>query len=143
MHFIDAKCNLQTLIESIAPNVLFHRIIQMKKSKTVNRLSVPKSFTEFSDEFPGLAKAWDILRKTEEQSGPLDEKTRRLIKLGIAIGSRQQGAVTSAVRKAIAAGATKEEIYQVITLSASTIGMPSTVAIYTWTKEILSGTIKK
>jgi 4-carboxymuconolactone decarboxylase len=56
------------------------------------------------------------------RDGPLDEKTARLVKLGIAIGCMREGAVNSAARKAIAASANRESIEQILTLAASTLG---------------------
>jgi alkylhydroperoxidase/carboxymuconolactone decarboxylase family protein YurZ len=72
-----------------------------------------------------------------EAKGTIDEKTARLIKLGIALGSMKEGAVHSAVRKAMAAGATREDVQQVIALAASTLGFPSTVAVYSWIRDVL------
>jgi len=72
-----------------------------------------------------------------ETRGPVDEKTRRLIKLGIALGGMKEGAVHSGVRKAVEAGASRAEIEQVVALAASTLGLPSTVAVYSWVLEQL------
>ena len=44
----------------------------------------------------------------------------------------REGAVHSSVRKTLASGISVEEIEQVICLAASTLGMPSTVAVFTW-----------
>ena len=94
----------------------------------------PKAYTDFVSIYPDLGEAWDKARD-QELNGPLDEKTRRLVKLGIAIGCMRQGAVSSAARKARAAGASPEEIRQVVALAASTLGFPSTVAVFTWIEE--------
>ena len=94
----------------------------------------PKRFQEFVAEYPKLGEAWKLLGEAG-QDGPLDTKTARLIKLGIAAGSMREGAVHSAVRKALAAGATTDELSQIVALSASTIGMPSAVAIYSWIQD--------
>jgi alkylhydroperoxidase/carboxymuconolactone decarboxylase family protein YurZ len=59
------------------------------------------------------------------------------VKLGIAIGGMKEGAVHSAVRKALAAGISVDEIGQVVALAASTLGFPSTVAVYSWVREQL------
>lgn len=91
----------------------------------------PRTYEEFSAAFPALRKAWDLLGEAAKE-GPLDDKTARLVKLGIAIGAMREGAVHSAARKAIAAGASKEEMNQVIALAASIIGMPSAVAVWSW-----------
>ncbi len=96
----------------------------------------PKTYLKFIETFPTLGEAWQNLRNAE-QEGPLEEKTIRLIKLGISAGAMREGAVHSAVRKARAAGATTEEIHQVIALAAGTLGLPSTVAVWSWVQDEL------
>jgi alkylhydroperoxidase/carboxymuconolactone decarboxylase family protein YurZ len=94
----------------------------------------PKTYDEFSETFPDLRKAWDLLGDAAKD-GPLDEKTQRLIKLGIAIGAMREGAVHSSARKARGTGASDAELNQVVALAASIIGMPSTVAVWTWVRD--------
>lgn len=95
----------------------------------------PKIHQEFVKRFPKLGKAWELLRIGAQEAGSLDERTARLVKLGIAIGAMREGAVHSAARQAIGSGVDQEEIEQVVALAASTIGLPSTVAAYTWVKD--------
>lgn len=94
----------------------------------------PATFTAFQQKYPTIAKAWDQLSEAGQQ-GPLDEPTQRLIKLGIAICALREGAVHSAARKALAAGVAPAAIDQVIAMAATTIGLPSTVAVYSWIRE--------
>lgn len=94
----------------------------------------PRTFQEFSKTFPKLRKAWDLLGDAAKD-GPLDDQTARLVKLGVAIGAMREGAVHSSARKAIALGATKEEMNQIVALAASIIGMPSAVAVWTWLQD--------
>jgi alkylhydroperoxidase/carboxymuconolactone decarboxylase family protein YurZ len=96
----------------------------------------PDIFVEFQRKFPKLAQGWDLLGEAG-RTGPLDERTQRLIKLGISIGAMREGAVHSAVRKAMAAGVSPEDVGQVLALAASTIGLPSTVAVYSWVRDLL------
>ena len=91
----------------------------------------PKAYEDFVKRYPKLGEAWDAIHEAGN-AGPLDEKTARLVKLGIAIGAMREGAIHSSVRKAMAMGVTKTEIEQVIALAAGTLGLPSTVAVYTW-----------
>ncbi|MFQ5675424.1 MAG: carboxymuconolactone decarboxylase family protein [bacterium] len=98
----------------------------------------PKIYQQFIERFPKLGEAWDNIAKAGKQ-GPLDEKTARLIKLGIAIGAMREGAVHSSVRKAKAVGINEEELFQVVALAAGTLGLPSTVAIYSWVRDIIQG----
>src|SRR6266496_2973448 len=91
----------------------------------------PKTYETFVKRYPKLAEAWENIAQAGKE-GPLDAKTSRLIKLAIAIGAMREGAVHSSVRKALASGITDQEIEQVVVLAASTLGMPSTVAVFTW-----------
>ncbi len=94
----------------------------------------PSAHQEFIQRFPELGRAWDMTGQAGA-AGPLDVKTQRLVKLGIAAGTMREGAVHSAVRKARDAGATMEEIEQVVALAASNIGLPSAVAVWTWVRD--------
>ena len=62
--------------------------------------------------------------------------TIKLTKLGIAIGTGSEGAVHSAVRKALQADVSKEEIMHVGILTITTIGMPHAIAAMTWIKDL-------
>ena len=95
----------------------------------------PPAYQLFVKRFPGLGRAWEELGDAGAAAGPLDAKTQRLAKLALAIGSRQEGAVHSGVRKALAAGATAEELEQVVALAASLIGLPASVAAFRWVRE--------
>lgn len=94
----------------------------------------PASYVEFVKRYPKLEVAWRAINE-EGEEGPLDERTQRLVKLGIAIGAMREGAVHANVRKALAMGIAMEEIEQVIALAAGTLGLPSTVAIFSWVRD--------
>ena len=96
----------------------------------------PKAFEAFTKRYSRLAEAWDLIHE-EGGDGPLDDKTARLVKLGVAIGALRQGAVHSGVRKALAMGIAPEELEQVVALAAGTLGMPSTVAAFCWVRDVL------
>lgn len=97
----------------------------------------PKTYHEFKARFPKLAEAWDLTREGSE-AGPLDEKTRLLVKLSVSIGAMREGAVHSAVRKAVQAGVEAASIEQTVALAASTLGFPATVAVWTWVRDVLA-----
>ena len=98
----------------------------------------PALHQQFVRRFPRLGEAWDLVNP-EGADGPLDVRTQRLLKLAIAIGALREGAVHSGVRKARDAGATLAEMEQVVALAASTIGLPSAVATWSWVKEEAEG----
>lgn len=99
--------------------------------------AVPKRFKKFTQDYPQVAKAYEELGDAVHSAGPLDEKTRALIKLAISTGARLEGAVHSHARKALKAGCTPEEMRQVALLSLPTIGLPSMMAALSWIDEII------
>jgi 4-carboxymuconolactone decarboxylase len=98
---------------------------------------LPGVYTKFRAGFPAVADAVDHLGEAVDASGPLDERSARLVKLGLAIGAQAEGAVRSNVRKALAAGATAEEVRQVAVLAITTCGFPAAVAGMSWVDEVL------
>jgi AhpD family alkylhydroperoxidase len=89
------------------------------------------------ENFPEVAAAYAQLGAAVHQAGPLDEKTRQLAKLALAIGSRQEGAVHAHTRRALDAGCSPDEIKHVVALAVTTLGMPNAVAAFTWVNDIL------
>lgn len=98
---------------------------------------LPQPFQRFTREHPAVAHAYDALGQACANAGPLDTRTRELVKLGMAIGGRLEGAVHSHARRALEAGATPEEIRHVVALAAPTVGLPTTVAAFTWIEDVL------
>jgi alkylhydroperoxidase/carboxymuconolactone decarboxylase family protein YurZ len=94
----------------------------------------PQTFLEFAERFPKLMEGWEALAEAG-RVGPLDERTIRLVKLGIAIGAMREGAVHASVRKARALDIPDEALEQVVALAAGTIGLPATVAVWSWTRD--------
>jgi alkylhydroperoxidase/carboxymuconolactone decarboxylase family protein YurZ len=100
---------------------------------------LPRPYLEFRDRFPELARAYDKLGETAHQSGPLDDKTRQLIKQVLSIGAGNEGSVHPHTRRATQAGATREEVFHVVVLAVTSIGFPSAVAAYTRVTDELKG----
>lgn len=99
---------------------------------------LPRSYRDFREDFPDLVDAFDALSAAAHENGPLDERTRRLIKLGIAVGGRLEGAVRSAARQCRDSQVSAAEMDQVVALSVSTIGLPSAVSGRTWMRDELA-----
>jgi AhpD family alkylhydroperoxidase len=99
-------------------------------------MAVPKRFKKFTEEYPEVASAYEALGKAVHAAGPLDSKTRSLIKLAVSTGARLEGAVHSHARKALEAGTTKEEMKQAVMLAMPTIGLPSTMAAMSWLDDV-------
>jgi alkylhydroperoxidase/carboxymuconolactone decarboxylase family protein YurZ len=96
---------------------------------------LPSSVTSFENSHPAVWQTFARLGEACHEAGPLDEKTRRLVKLGIAVALRHQGAVHSAARNARKCGATQEELEHVVILAITTIGWPAAHAALTWIED--------
>lgn len=66
------------------------------------------------------------------EAGPLDEKSRRLVKLAMSIGAGLEGGTHSARRSARKAGVTADEIDHVAVLAITTLGLPAATRAMTW-----------
>ncbi len=97
---------------------------------------LPKPYESFSKKHPELIKQYQDLGKSCREAGPLEAKYQELVKLGIAIGVNSRGGVMSAARKALAAGATLEEITHAVILSMTTTGFPNMIAAIEWVNEV-------
>jgi alkylhydroperoxidase/carboxymuconolactone decarboxylase family protein YurZ len=93
---------------------------------------LPDAFEAINKDHPAVMQAYEALAKAAQEAGPLDERVRRLVKLGIAVGARLEGAVKSHAAQARDAGISEPEIDHVVMLALTTIGLPSTVAARTW-----------
>ncbi len=92
----------------------------------------PPSVVDFQRKRPKVWSAFETLGKACHEAGPLDEKTRRLVKLAMAIALRHEGAVHSATRNAIESGISREELEHVGILAITTLGFPAARAAMTW-----------
>jgi alkylhydroperoxidase/carboxymuconolactone decarboxylase family protein YurZ len=97
----------------------------------------PKRFQQFSKDYPSVASAYDALGAAVHEAGPLDERTRALVKIGISTGARLEGAVHSHVRKALEAGVPPDDIRHAVLLALPTIGLPSMMAAMSWVDDTL------
>ena len=102
--------------------------------------TLPQHFKKFVEEYP---KVWEAHQKLTEacvECGPIDRKTRELIKVAISGTANQETALQRHALMAIQEGATKEEIYQAILLLITTVGFPRASAALKWAECAFSTT---
>jgi len=99
---------------------------------------LPSPVEKFEDSFPDVWKAFMQLGDECHKAGPLDKKTRRLVKIALAIGAGLEGGTHSAVRNASAAGVTVDEMRHVSVLSITTLGFPAAMRGLTWINDATS-----
>lgn len=98
---------------------------------------LPDVYKRFSADYPSVMQAYTALAERLHDEGPLSQRERRLVKLGIAIGGESDGAVRSHARKAAAEGIEPEAIRQAAVLAITTAGYPAAIAAYQWIMEVL------
>ena len=89
---------------------------------------------------PDYFEAIERLGIISKQSGPIDEKFAQLIQLGASVAIKSEGATHSHTKRALEAGATKEEIRQTILMLTATLGFPAAMAGMSWVNDILDHT---
>ncbi|MCS6849331.1 MAG: carboxymuconolactone decarboxylase family protein [Anaerolineae bacterium] len=99
--------------------------------------NLPKTYQRFRETHRKVWRAYDRLGAAAAESGPLDEKTRELIKLGMAAALRGESAVKSHTHRALAAGASSDEITHAILLGVTTIGFPAMMTALSWAQEAM------
>jgi AhpD family alkylhydroperoxidase len=99
---------------------------------------LPKHYVNVMSKHPKLDKALEALGKALREEGPLDEKTAQLIQLAGAAGIRSEGSVHSHAKRALAAGATPEEVRHALFLLVTTIGFPTVMAALSWVNDLLT-----
>ncbi len=98
---------------------------------------LPKAFDEFKANYPEVFKAYEELGEACLNAGPLDAKTRELVKLGISLGADMEGAAHSHVRRALEQGANASELRHVALLALTTIGFPNMMKGLRWVEDVL------
>ncbi len=98
---------------------------------------LPKRFVAFMEQHPEIGKAYTDLGNAVAEAGPLDAKTRALVKLGICIGAGMEGGAHSQARKALDAGATSEELRHAALQALTTVGFPNMMRGLTWVDNVI------
>jgi 4-carboxymuconolactone decarboxylase len=99
----------------------------------------PRNYQVITKRYPDFMAAVDALGQAAADAGPLPEKTRHLVQIGAAAAIRSEGAVHSHARRALAAGATAEEIQHAVIAVTSTIGFPNVMAALSWINDVTGG----
>ena len=98
---------------------------------------LPSRYLQFFDRYPEVGKAYRALGESVTEAGPLDRKSQALVKLGVAIGSRSEGAVHSHVRKGLEAGLSADEIRHAVLQATTTLGFPNMMAALSWADDVI------
>src|SRR5678815_1996225 len=106
----------------------------MAKPKTPN---LPAGAGLLAKRFPAVWESYAQLGERCSEAGPLDQHTRRLVKIALAAGAGSEGAVHSHVRRGLAEGLSPEAVRHVALLAIPTLGLPAAVRSMTWIDDML------
>ena len=97
---------------------------------------VPRLYEEFKQRFPDVTELYEALAGSCHEWGPLDSRTRRLVKLGIAMGLSSEGGIKSHARRALNEGISLDELRHASLLTLTTAGYPAMIAAMKWIDEV-------
>lgn len=86
---------------------------------------IQDNFTYFKEKHPAIYEAYEKFGKLiHEEGGPLDEKTRWLVKIAVTTAGQNQYALRTHIKKALRGGCSPDEIEHAILLTAPSAGFP-------------------
>lgn len=97
----------------------------------------PRPYKDFAARYPDVSRAYEALGEAARGAGPLTEREIAIVKLGISIGARMEGATHAHTRKALAAGVEPDALRHVAVLSVPTLGFPTMMMVRGWVEETL------
>lgn len=75
--------------------------------------------------YPEVYEAYQAYGKSVHACGPLDDRTKALLKVAISSVAEHDYALTTHLKKAVDLGITQEELEQVLLLTAPSVGFPN------------------
>lgn len=97
----------------------------------------PQTLRDFKKRFPQVWESYQRLQNVCDISGPLEAKTKELIRVAISAALRRHGGLIAHLDRAKALGATDDELYHAILLALPLAGFPDTLAAFKIAKEHL------
>jgi len=99
---------------------------------------LPKPYQAFRIDYPSVYAAYEALGTVVSNAGPLDAKTRELIKMGMAAANGSETGVESHAHRAMDAGASAHEIEHAVMLGINALGFSTMMAALTWAKQAVA-----
>ena len=103
----------------------------------------PSLYEDFRAEFPDVAERYQQLGDVTRTAGPRDGRTAELCKLAMSIAAGAEGGTHSHTRRALSAGATREELMHVALLAITTLGFPRAMTGLAWIRDVTDAVAAK
>jgi alkylhydroperoxidase/carboxymuconolactone decarboxylase family protein YurZ len=118
-------------------NIVVSLASTIRKDRQMTDL--PDSYERMRQVHPEVMRAYESLGEAAKKSGPLDARSAALVKLALGLAGGLEGGSHSAVRKALEAGCTPDELRHVAVLAVTTLGFPAMMRARAWVEDVLSG----
>lgn len=92
----------------------------------------PAMYRKIRESYPAIIDHLEALGQSLAEAGPVPRKDGHLIQLAAAAAMQSEGSVHSHAKRALAAGATIQEIEHSLLLLVSVIGFPRVAAALSW-----------
>ena len=99
----------------------------MYKNYVKNYNELNEQIVELSKNIPEVLSSFASLNKAGIKDGTLDQKTKELVALGIAIALRCDGCIAYHAHDSVKAGATEKEVAEIVGVSVMMGGGPAVV----------------
>ena len=100
--------------------------------------TLPNQFRAFQDEYPSVYQAYEALGPAASEAGPLDAKTRELIKLAMAAAIKGESAVHSHTHRALQLSVTTHEIEHTVLLGVTSLGFSTMMTALSWVRTAIA-----
>lgn len=100
-------------------------------------MALPQVYRDLAKDHPEVIKRYEALGDAVRAAGPLDGKSIALVKVALALAAELEGGTHSAVRKALGAGCTREELLHVVLLATTTLGFPAMMRARSWILDVV------
>ena len=100
-------------------------------------VAMPAPPTKIATKNPDIWRAYQDLGAACAEAGPLDARTRRIVKLALAVGNRSEGAVHSHVRRGLEEGLSPDALRHVALLAIPSLGFARAMAALSWIDDLL------
>ena len=98
---------------------------------------LPSFLQKVIGRYPDVWDKYEALGQAVSEVQGLDEKSRHLVKLALAVGAHSEGAVHSHTRRCLKAGCKPEELYHVALLAITTLGWSGAMRTLSWINDEL------
>ena len=100
---------------------------------------LPATDSAIATAHPDVWDAYSDLDEACADAGPIDDHTKRLVKLALAVGAQSEGAVHSHVRRGLDEDIDPETLRHVGVLAIPTLGFPKSMAALSWIEDLADG----